>query len=144
MSMSTGHKEKRQERIMRAFELRKAGKTYREIGDALGYSHEMARKDIQGVLQGIAEETIGSAKEVLSIELARLDTLQYAVWSMARTGDISCINTILKIMERRAKLLGLDISRNVNVMVTAEDIAKMSDEELHDIISTISTNAGTS
>ena len=39
--------EQKAERILRAFELRKAGKSYRQIGEMLGYSHEMARKDIQ-------------------------------------------------------------------------------------------------
>lgn len=132
------------ERVANAFALRKRGKTYRQIGEMLGYSHEQARQDIQTMLAGIIAETKESAQEVLALELARLDDLQVNVYIEAQQGDDKAIGAVLKIMERRAKLLGLDVSRSLNVTVTADEISKMSDEELHDLITTVSKSAGTS
>lgn len=132
------------ERVARAFDLRKRGKTYRQIGEMLGYSHEQARQDIQSVLASIVAETKDSAQEVLALELARLDDIQVNVYLEALQGDEKAISAVLKIMERRAKLLGLDVSRSLNVTVTADEISKMSDEELHDLITTVSKSTGIS
>lgn len=142
--MSAGRKEQKTERVQRAFELRKAGKTYRQIGEMLGYSHEAARKDIAAVLSSIVAETKNNAEELLAVELSRLDDLQFGVWADARRGDKRAIDSVLKIMERRAKLLGMDITRNLNVTVTPDDIAKMNDEELNELVSVISKGVGAS
>ena len=138
--MSAGRKEQKQERVARAFELRKAGKTYRQIAEMLDYSHEQVRKDISTILQSIAAETKASAVDLLSIELARLDDLQFGIWADARRGDKRAIDSVLRIMERRARLLGLDITRNFNVTITPDEIVKMNDEELHELVSSISKN----
>jgi DNA-binding CsgD family transcriptional regulator len=138
--MSAGRKEQKQERVARAFELRKAGKTYRQIAEMLDYSHEQVRKDISTILQSIAAETKASAVDLLSIELARLDDLQFGIWADARRGDKRAIDSVLRIMERRARLLGLDITRNLTVSITPDEIVKMNDEELHELVSSISKN----
>ena len=132
------------ERVARAFDLRKRGKTYRQIGEMLGYSHEQARQDIQSVLATLVAETKDSAQEVLALELARLDDIQVNVYLEALQGNERAIGTVLKIMERRAKLLGLDITRNLNINMTADEISNMSDEELHDLITTVSKTTGIS
>jgi DNA-binding CsgD family transcriptional regulator len=138
--MSAGRKEQKQERVARAFELRKAGKTYRQIAEMLDYSHEQVRKDISAILQSIAAETKASAVDLLSIELSRLDDLQFGIWADARRGDKRAIDSVLRIMERRARLLGLDITRNLTVTITPDEIVKMNDEELHELVSSISKN----
>jgi hypothetical protein len=48
------------------------------------------------------------ADEVRRIEVERLDKLMLSLWPEAQTGNIKAIETILGIMARRAKLLGLD------------------------------------
>jgi len=45
---------------------------------------------------------------VLQLELERLDAMQAAIWDDAMNGHLGAIDRVLKIMERRAKLLGLD------------------------------------
>ena len=45
---------------------------------------------------------------VLALELERLDALTLAAWPRARAGDDRAIRVVLRIMQRRAKLLGLD------------------------------------
>ena len=115
-----------------------------QIGEMLGYSHEQARQDIQSVLATLVAETKDSAQEVLALELARLDDIQVNVYLEALQGNERAIGTVLKIMERRAKLLGLDITRNLNINMTADEISNMSDEELHDLITTVSKTTGIS
>jgi len=125
------------ERVQRAFELRKAGKSLRQISELLGYSHEMVRKDINSVIQSIVTETKDLATDMITLELARLNDLQFAVWPDARKGDRKCIDTMLRIMERRAKLLGLDTpvtTKAVNVTLTHAELQAMSDEELQRMI----------
>lgn len=137
-------REQKIERIQKAFELRKAGKTLRQIADILGYSHEMVRKDIQSVIQTIVAETRDNAQHLVSMELARLDDMQFSLWADARKGDKKAIDTVLRIMERRAKLLGLDINRNVTITVTPEEISKMTDEELNELIHSTSKGSSSS
>ncbi|UCE08150.1 MAG: hypothetical protein JSW07_09045, partial [bacterium] len=50
-------------------------------------------------------------REVQQIELARLDDLFNAIWGKAMDGKLPECDRILKIMERREKLLGLDKER---------------------------------
>jgi hypothetical protein len=42
------------------------------------------------------------------MEVERLDTLQRAVWQDAIGGDIKAVETALRIIQARAKVLGLD------------------------------------
>ena len=68
------------ERVKRrgqALELRAAGRTYREIADALGYSSpQHAHRDIKKELDDIVA---APAKEVLGEELDRLDKMMQRV-----------------------------------------------------------------
>ena len=46
--------------------------------------------------------------QLVLVELERLDKLTAAVWNNAMSGDDKAVNTALRIMERRARLMGLD------------------------------------
>jgi hypothetical protein len=48
------------------------------------------------------------ARELRQLELMRLDQLQAAHYKAAMGGDATAISRVLSIMDRRAKLLGLD------------------------------------
>src|SRR5688572_15727376 len=88
------------EREVEALGLRKAGMTYDAIGKKLGVSDEAARK---AVLRALARlPVIENAEELRSLELARCDDLQYAVWDRAMRGQVAATDRVLKVMERRA------------------------------------------
>ncbi len=94
------------ERRKQALELRKSGATYQVIADQLGYkTRDSARKAIYSALKDITRE---SAEDVRTLEIARLDALMLALWPKARQGNETSVDRILRIMERRAKLIGLD------------------------------------
>lgn len=103
-----GSKENATERKQEAFELRKQGKSYRAIGSALGISEAQAHRDVAQVLAAISKLTSDRAEEWRALELERLDVALQAIWSGVEGGHDKAIELSLKIMERRAKLLGLD------------------------------------
>ena len=93
------------DRHLRALELRKAGATYQQIADELGYSGPRgAHKAVASALKATLKEP---ADEVRALELARLDAALLAIWQRVRRGDEKAIDRLLSIMKRRMDLLGL-------------------------------------
>ncbi|MEN6535335.1 MAG: hypothetical protein ABFD89_16845 [Bryobacteraceae bacterium] len=89
-------------------DLRMAGKTYRRIATELGISPAGAFKVLDRALARLRQQTSEVAERLLQIELERLDALQLAQWDKATDGDLRAVDAVLRIMERRARLLGLD------------------------------------
>ena len=95
-----------QEKRARALELRKAGATYDQIAKQVGYSNRgNAQRAVQTALKEITAEP---AREVLTLELERLDGMLLSLWPQARRGDVNAVDRVLRIQERRARYLGLD------------------------------------
>jgi transposase len=96
------------EKWVSALDLRKRGKTYREIGEALGVSHVTAYEWVGSALTATLREP---SEAVRQIEAERLDALIKAIWPGAtreNNPDYDAVDRVLKVMDRRAKLLGLD------------------------------------
>ena len=93
-------------RRARAVDLRASGATYQQIADTLGYDSKGTAH--AAVTQGLAELGRESAEELLAIELATLNRMQMPAFARAKQGDDQAISSVLKIMDRRAKLVGLD------------------------------------
>ncbi|GGM77075.1 hypothetical protein GCM10012275_54630 [Longimycelium tulufanense] len=94
------------EKRRQALELRKAGATYDQIAERLGFSSKSRARE--SVIAALAELTLEPAREVLTLELERLDAMLLGLWRQARAGDLGTVDRVLKIMDRRAKYLGLD------------------------------------
>lgn len=93
------------ETMVKAAQLRASGASFREIGKALNIDFTWAR-DL--VIRALEQATYESADVMRTQEGERLNRMQRAVWQQALAGDVPAVNTVLKIMERRAKLFGLD------------------------------------
>jgi DNA-binding CsgD family transcriptional regulator len=92
----------------KCLELRSAGLSFREIARELKVAPATAYK---AVARGLAAVNAGcreQAQELRALEALRLDQMQAALWQQATDGDVRAIDRILRIMERRARLLGLD------------------------------------
>ena len=107
----------RAERKKNALELRLAGASYRDIAQALEVSPATALQDCKEALADIPAQ---QADEMRTVELSRLDRLQRAVWPRAVKGDLQAVDRAIKIIDRRAKLFGLDAPQQVQI--TANDI----------------------
>jgi len=98
---------------LQALQLRIAGVSYQSIADALGYKHASgAHKAVSSALKKTLQEP---ADDLRSLELARLDSAMQAIAASVKQGQYGAIDRLLKIMERRAKLLGLDAPAKLDV-----------------------------
>jgi hypothetical protein len=84
--------------------LRERGLGFHEIAHQVGISVATAHRD---VVAGMAEITREPARELLTLELLRLDELQRGFYVRAVNGNKRALNACLRIMDRRARLLGL-------------------------------------
>lgn len=96
------------DRQAKALELRRMGKGYQEIANTLGIGKSQAHRLVTAGLADARAQIDADATELKSEELSRLDAMLSGLWPEARRGVASAVDRVLKIMERRAKLLGLD------------------------------------
>src|SRR5690349_23451155 len=61
------------DREKKALQLRKAGASYRAIGEQLSISHEQVRRDVETALSYIRDDVEQDARKLRDLELARLD-----------------------------------------------------------------------
>jgi transcriptional regulator len=99
------------DRQLKALELRKAGVSYDEIANALGFKWRSSA--FAAVKRALKEVKREPCQELIVLEAERLDKMQTALWAKAQHGDYGAIDRILKIMQRRAELLGLDAPEKV-------------------------------
>ncbi|MCC6446809.1 MAG: hypothetical protein IT210_25580 [Armatimonadetes bacterium] len=89
-----------------ALNLRKQGHTFEQIAEQVGYADRSgAHKAVMRALQRLTNEP---AAEARALELLRLDALLLALWPQAEKGDLKAIQSVLNLMARRARYLGLD------------------------------------
>jgi len=94
------------DKAAQALALRKTGATYEQIAAHLGYSNRQSAN--RAVLRLLAAHEAENVADLRTLENMRLDDLLFAVYKAAKSGDLGAIDRALRIMERRAKLLGLD------------------------------------
>ena len=93
----------RQRLIMR---YRRQGMTVSEIAESLDTTHSQVSNALESAYRALhAEDEATVARQV---DLERLDELHSAYWAAAKEGDIKAADFILKTMDRRAKMLGID------------------------------------
>jgi len=94
--------------------MRSRGYTYQQIADNMGCSKPTAYARVQRALAAIPAE---AAEEYRRLENDRLDTLQAIAMHEAMTKkSMQAIDRVLHIMDRRAKLLGLDAPTKTEVI----------------------------
>jgi F420-dependent methylenetetrahydromethanopterin dehydrogenase len=88
--------------------LRRLGMSYAEVAKQVGLSRGGAYKAVQHALDEIRASYRETAAEVLELELDRLDEMTRALSNKVGYGDPQAVTAALRVMDRRAKLLGLD------------------------------------
>jgi hypothetical protein len=93
--------------------LRRGGLTYDMIAEKMGYaSASVARQAYQ---RGMERYVAPDVNEIRQLESERLDIAQAAIWQGVLSGDNQSVANLIKIMERRAKLFGLDAPKELNL-----------------------------
>lgn len=132
------------EREAEAARLRSRGLTYQQIADEVGYKH---RADAHNAVKAVLQATVREAGDDLrALELIRLDALYVAATKVLEREHVTvshgqivsgadgtpilddapvlqAIDRLLRIQERRARLLGLDAPVKKDVSLTDERVA---------------------
>lgn len=108
-----------------------SGASYDVIANNFKINKLKAYQVVAKELEKIKEKTQETAEEILQLELMRLDRMLFGVWKDARSGNVKAIGAVLKLMERRAKLLGLDKPTNLTIDGNYHDVTEyqITDEE---------------
>lgn len=108
MPLKTGRPKIRNlERMGQVLELRKAGASLQQIADKLDIgSKQRVHQIVMGALRELNEKCMEGAAEIKRLELERLDGIMLSLYAQRANPRVA--DSILRTMERRAKLLGLD------------------------------------
>lgn len=114
-------------REQQAIELRIGGATYMQIAEQLDVSLSCAYDTVQRVLRRAGEKALEDATAMVALEAERLDRMQAKLWPQVARGDQGAVDRVLRIMKRRAEMLGLDQPQRQEVTY---DFGHLSDDEL--------------
>lgn len=89
-------------------ELRMSGATITQICERLSIGRATAHRHIEKAMADVQAEIAGPAEHIKRMHYARLERLLLGAWGNGIKGDNPSIDRIIKILERQAKLLGLD------------------------------------
>jgi hypothetical protein len=112
----------------RALQLRLQGLPFREVGDLLGVDEDVACRYFHAQLRRLLGAAVRDLDAVRVLELVRLERLQAALWPKAVGGDAGAAETVLKIVDRRCRLIGLygpvtvDMEPRLRQMARAEGL----------------------
>jgi hypothetical protein len=118
-------------RRLQAVQLRLAGLSYEDIGQELGVTRQRAWTLVQKEMRRLGHERAEAAATLQRIELEGLDALHRTYWPAAIAGDLDAAAFVLRLMQRRARLLGLDAppakgesAPAVELRITVEQVAE--------------------
>jgi hypothetical protein len=117
---------------LKVLELRRAGFTFQRIAEEVGYA---TPSGAQRALERIMKRNVPQAPEEFRWqELDRLDRMQVALWPRAMKGDDRAIGTIVRLMERRARLVGIDAPQRIQAEVVNYDGNRDIDGDIERIV----------
>lgn len=108
------------DRQRRALQLRTEGQTLDQIADELGYAGKSGAS--KAIAAALDRHEAAAVDEYRDLEAARLNELQRAVWPLAIAGDLAAVTACVRIIDRRARLLGLDAPVLLDVNATAATV----------------------
>ena len=105
------------------------GWSYREMADMLEVSDSTIGRDVGIIMKNWAEEMKpAELHNWLLKELRKLDRMEKGLAEASENGDVGCIDRRIRLMERRAKLLGLDSA--IKISIKDADIDKAIEKEI--------------
>jgi hypothetical protein len=114
-------------------QLRQSGITFERIAELVGYQdRSSAHKAFQ---RSVRTREIEASDEVRWLELGRLEEYHRVLWPRMMRGDIKAGEFLLKVHDRRAKLLGLDaptrleLTRTEDLQAEYERLCREEDDE---------------
>lgn len=118
----------REARRSQALQYRRAGLSIREIASRLNCNHQTVHNDITHALQAAIDENTHSADKLRALELDRLDRMLLGLAPLIYPAgnapvDLKAMDRAIRIVEQRAKLLGLYAPQLMDIKLSWEDQA---------------------
>ncbi len=93
-------------RRAKAVELARAGHSYDSIAEVCGFANRgTAWRTVQ---KALSSQVVAGVDELRELELVRLDQLLRAHWGKAMVGNLTSAKVVLRVIEQRSRLLGLE------------------------------------
>lgn len=111
------------EKRAQVLELRRAGASLRDMERALGIDKNTAKRYLDEAMADLQAAQNEKAEATRAVELDRLERLHMVLWPTATAKDTDAdtrnkaVDRLIRISERRSKLLGLDapVRADVNI-----------------------------
>jgi len=108
------------EKERQVVQYRQGGATFEQIAMKLGYAdHSGARIAFKRAMERMRDDALNN--EMRELHRQRLEVALAAIWPEVTKGDLEAIKVMLKILERDAKLYGVDMPVKTELEVTAYD-----------------------
>lgn len=86
------------------------------IAAELGVNQGTISRDIRAIEAEWRQQSIADLAEARGQDLQRLDRLLAGIWDQARKGHLGAIDRVVKVLERRAKILGYDAPERMAIL----------------------------
>lgn len=93
-----------------------AGLNYRDIAEGLNVSVGTVSGDVKALMTQWREDQAKDVGDHVAIDLRRMDMAINAIWDDVKAGKLQAIDRLLKILERRSKMLGYDKPDKVDIV----------------------------
>ena len=122
------------ERRRQAVDLRRRGLTFEAIGKEMGISPQAAHQLVTLSLRDFRTDTAEAVEDHRRLELARLERIVEIMWPQVEEGRGDAVDRVLRVAQRKAALLGLDLRTpeavNQHLHVHAAPVAADADPAL--------------
>lgn len=110
-----------------ALDLRRRGYTFRQIAAEMKVTLRVAHRLVMDAFKQHAAQAAENSELLVRLQMERLEAMWRGLAPSAEAGNSRSIEVALRLLERQAKLLGLDAPVKQEVKVS---YAELSDEEL--------------
>ena len=124
------------ERQVVFWDMYKQGRSIREIARLNKLSPATVGKDIKSFIGTLREAGLRHVEEHRFVQLERIQSAIQAIWPRVEEGRTDAIGSLVRLMEREARLLGLDAPTKVDITAKIKAMAfteNVSEEEAIDI-----------
>ena len=125
-----GTEQDRDERRMRVMRMVNSGMTRSDIAKRIGVSIPTVNDDVRAAINNKLRI---DTEEYVGRQLTQIEDLRRAVYARALKGDMAALDRALKLMDREARLLGLDAPARSVVHVSSEDFAATAANLMRDM-----------
>lgn len=115
------------DRRARVVDLAKTGKPYRAIGLELGVNASTVARDI-AAWAAETKPSVEATEELRKLQREEILALREKLWARIDDDDrLAVVDRLVRLQEREAKLMGLDLTQQINIgiNVSAEAIASL-------------------